>query len=108
MPLRLAGIGAERQAWRAEETLRGLGGRPARPRGSAGPLSARQMEVARLVADGTPTEIRCARRQDRVRLHVGRCQGHRIGAEAEHDLVVLAVPAGRRGGRDWLTGDQES
>ena len=62
MPLRLAGIGAERQAWRAEETLRGLGGRPARPRGSAGPLSARQMEVARLVADGTPTEIRCARR----------------------------------------------
>ena len=50
----LAGIGADRQAWRAEETLRRLGGRPARQRVSAGPLSAREMEVARLVADGLP------------------------------------------------------
>jgi len=50
----LAGIGADRQAWRAEETLRRLGGRPARRGVSAGPLSAREMEVARLVADGLP------------------------------------------------------
>jgi DNA-binding CsgD family transcriptional regulator len=50
----LAGIGADRQAWRAEETLRRLGGRPARQGVSAGPLSAREMEVARLVADGLP------------------------------------------------------
>ena len=50
----LAGIGADRQARRAEETLRRLGGRPAQPRVSAGPLSAREMEVARLVADGLP------------------------------------------------------
>jgi DNA-binding CsgD family transcriptional regulator/tetratricopeptide (TPR) repeat protein len=48
----LASIGADRQAWRAEETLRKLGGRPAQERVSAGPLSAREMEVARLVADG--------------------------------------------------------
>jgi DNA-binding CsgD family transcriptional regulator len=48
----LAGIGADRQAWRAEETLRRLGGQPARQRVSAGPLTAREMEVARLVADG--------------------------------------------------------
>ena len=50
----LADIGADRQARRAEETLRRLGGRPARHRGPAGPLSAREMEVARLVADGLP------------------------------------------------------
>jgi DNA-binding CsgD family transcriptional regulator len=50
----LAGIGADRQAWRAEEILRRLGGRPARQRVSAGPLSAREMEVARLVAEGLP------------------------------------------------------
>jgi DNA-binding CsgD family transcriptional regulator/tetratricopeptide (TPR) repeat protein len=49
----LAGIGADRQAWRAEETLRRLGGRP-QQRVSAGPLTAREMEVARLVADGLP------------------------------------------------------
>ena len=48
----LAGIGADRQAWRADETLRRLGGRPTQQRVSAGPLSAREMEVARLVADG--------------------------------------------------------
>jgi DNA-binding NarL/FixJ family response regulator len=48
----LAGIGADRQARRAEETLRRLGGRPAQPRVPTGPLSAREMEVARLVADG--------------------------------------------------------
>jgi len=48
----LAGIGADRQARRAEETLRKLGGRPAQQRVSAGPLSAREMEVARLVAEG--------------------------------------------------------
>jgi DNA-binding CsgD family transcriptional regulator len=48
----LAGIGADRQAWRAEEILRGLGGQPPQHRGSAGPLSAREMEVARLVAEG--------------------------------------------------------
>jgi DNA-binding CsgD family transcriptional regulator len=48
----LAGIGADRQAWRAEETLRRLGGRPAQQRVSAGPLSARETEVARLVAEG--------------------------------------------------------
>ena len=48
----LAGIGADRQAWRAEETLRRLGGQPAQPRVPAGPLSAREMEVARLVAEG--------------------------------------------------------
>jgi DNA-binding CsgD family transcriptional regulator len=50
----LAGIGADRQAWRAEQTLRRLGGRPARRGVSAGPLTAREMEVARLVADGLP------------------------------------------------------
>jgi len=48
----LAGIGADRQAWRAEETLRRLGGRSAQQRVSAGPLSARETEVARLVAEG--------------------------------------------------------
>jgi DNA-binding CsgD family transcriptional regulator len=48
----LAGIGADRQAWRAEEILRRLGGRPSQQRVSAGPLSAREMEVARLVAEG--------------------------------------------------------
>jgi len=48
----LAGIGADRQAWRAEETLRRLGGRPAQQRVSAEPLSARETEVARLVAEG--------------------------------------------------------
>jgi DNA-binding CsgD family transcriptional regulator len=48
----LTGIGADRQAWRAEEILRRLGGRPAQQRVSAGPLSAREMEVARLVAEG--------------------------------------------------------
>jgi len=36
----LAGIGADRQAQRAEQTLRRLGGRPARPGVSAGPLTA--------------------------------------------------------------------
>ena len=50
----LAGIGADRQAWRAEQTLRQLGGRPARRGVPAGPLSAREMEVARLVAEGLP------------------------------------------------------
>ena len=50
----LAGIGADRQARRAEETLRKLGGRPAHQRASAGPLSAREMEVAQLVAEGLP------------------------------------------------------
>ena len=87
MSLRPAGIGADRQAWRAEETLRGLGGRPGRPRGSAGPLSAREMEVARLVADGLPNPA-IARR-----LYLSR------------PTVASHV---RRGGRDWLTGDQES
>jgi len=48
----LAGIGGDRQARRAEETLRRLGGRPPQQRVSAGPLSAREMEVARLVAEG--------------------------------------------------------
>jgi DNA-binding CsgD family transcriptional regulator len=48
----LAGIGADRQARRAEEILHGLGGQPPQHRVSAGPLSAREMEVARLVAEG--------------------------------------------------------
>ena len=48
----LAGIGAYRQARRAEEILRRLGGRSPEQRFSAGPLSAREMEVARLVAEG--------------------------------------------------------
>jgi DNA-binding CsgD family transcriptional regulator len=48
----LAGIGADRQARRAEEILRKLGGQPPEQRVSAGPLSAREMEVARLVAEG--------------------------------------------------------
>lgn len=48
----LAGIGADRQASRAEEVLHGLGVRPPRQLGSAAPLSAREMEVARLVAEG--------------------------------------------------------
>jgi DNA-binding CsgD family transcriptional regulator len=48
----LAGIGADRQARRAEEILLKLGGRPAQQRVPAGPLSAREMEVARLVAEG--------------------------------------------------------
>jgi DNA-binding CsgD family transcriptional regulator len=47
----LAGIGADRQAWRAEEILRRLGGRPQQGV-PAGALTAREMEVARLVADG--------------------------------------------------------
>jgi DNA-binding NarL/FixJ family response regulator len=42
----------DRQASRAEEVLRGLGVQSARQHGSAGPLSAREMEVARLVAEG--------------------------------------------------------
>jgi DNA-binding CsgD family transcriptional regulator len=48
----LAGIGADRQASQAEEILRKLGGQPPQQRVSAGPLSAREMEVARLVAEG--------------------------------------------------------
>ena len=48
----LAGIGADRQASRAEEVLRALGVRSPQQHGSAGPLSAREMEVARLVAEG--------------------------------------------------------
>ncbi len=48
----LADIGADRQAQRAEETLRGLGVQSPRQRGFAGTLSAREMEVARLVAEG--------------------------------------------------------
>jgi DNA-binding CsgD family transcriptional regulator len=48
----LAGIGADRQAWRAEEILRKLGGRPPHREGPAGPLSAREMEVAQLIAEG--------------------------------------------------------
>jgi DNA-binding CsgD family transcriptional regulator/tetratricopeptide (TPR) repeat protein len=49
----LADIGADRQAQRAEETLRGLDDRsPPQHRLVAGPLSAREIEVARLVAEG--------------------------------------------------------
>ena len=48
----LAGIGADRQARRAEEILHKLGGQPAQQRIPAGPLSPREMEVARLVAEG--------------------------------------------------------
>jgi len=48
----LADIGADRQAHRAEEILRGLGVRSPQHRRWAGPLSAREMEVARLVAEG--------------------------------------------------------
>jgi DNA-binding CsgD family transcriptional regulator len=48
----LAGIGADRQARQAGQILAGLGIRPPRQRGSPGPLSAREMQVARLVADG--------------------------------------------------------
>ena len=47
-----ADIGADRQAQRAEEILRGLGVPSPQRRGSAGPLSAREMEVAQLVAEG--------------------------------------------------------
>jgi DNA-binding CsgD family transcriptional regulator len=48
----LAGIGADRQASRAEDVLRRLGIRSPRQQGAAAPLSAREMEVARLVAGG--------------------------------------------------------
>jgi DNA-binding CsgD family transcriptional regulator/tetratricopeptide (TPR) repeat protein len=48
----LAGIGADRQARRAEEVVRGLGGRPPKQQGAAAPLSGREMEVAQLVAEG--------------------------------------------------------
>ena len=48
----MQGIGADRQASRAEEVLRALGVRSPQQHGSAGPLSAREMEVARLVAEG--------------------------------------------------------
>jgi DNA-binding CsgD family transcriptional regulator/tetratricopeptide (TPR) repeat protein len=47
-----ADIGADRQAQRTGEILRGLGGRTPQQRGSAGSLSVREMEVARLVAEG--------------------------------------------------------
>jgi DNA-binding CsgD family transcriptional regulator len=48
----LASIGADRQAQRAEEITRRLSGQPPQQSRSTGPLSAREMEVARLVADG--------------------------------------------------------
>jgi len=45
-------LGADRQAQRAGEILRRLGARPPQQRRSGGPLSAREMEVAQLVAEG--------------------------------------------------------
>jgi DNA-binding NarL/FixJ family response regulator len=47
-----ADVGADRQAQRADGIVRRLGGRPPRQLGPGGPLSAREMEVARLVAEG--------------------------------------------------------
>ncbi|MDN5860659.1 MAG: helix-turn-helix transcriptional regulator, partial [Pseudonocardia sp.] len=60
----LDGLGARRGADRARRLLRGLGARPRparRPGAAGGPLSARELEVARLFAEGLTTAEVAAR-----------------------------------------------
>ena len=95
----LASVGAGRQARRAAKTLRGLGVRSARERRSGGPLSAREMEVARLVAEGL-TNPAIARRLYLSRPTVASHVAHiltKLGFTSRAQIAAWVAGQGRDG-----------
>ena len=95
----LAGIGADRQARRAEEILRRLGGRPTQQQDAAAPLSAREMEVARLVAEGLSNPA-IARRLYLSRATVASHVAHiltKLGFASRAQIAAWTAAQGRAG-----------
>jgi DNA-binding CsgD family transcriptional regulator len=95
----LASAGADRQARRAAEILRGLGVRSAQERRSGGPLSAREMEVARLVAEGL-TNPAIARRLYLSRPTVASHVAHiltKLGFTSRAQIAAWVAGQGRDG-----------
>ncbi len=86
-------MGARREADRARALARGLGMRPGRRRGRAGPLTGREQEVAQLIAGGhTNSEIAAALfiSPRTVERHVGNILG-KLGYRSR---VQIAIDAG--------------
>lgn len=93
-----ADIGADRQAQRAGETLRRLGGRSPQRR-CGGELSAREMEVARLVAEGL-TNPAIARRLYLSRPTVASHVAHILAKLGFASRAQIAAWVAAQGGAD--------